>query len=114
MITALSNYDNVDLNNDNDDGGNVGIESEDLDRPIQLHGRGGLLDHHHAPNTPASIEQDPDNAYAALEDPMGTNVDATIPSDHQPPTRQLVGSPPEWERRANEPRGVGLGRYHVR
>lgn len=68
VLTALSNYD---INTTGTEGGTGwGIESEDLvhERPIQLHGHGGILDHHHHPPGPASVEQDPDNSYSVLDD----------------------------------------------
>jgi len=86
MLTALSNYDNVNPNDPTTANGTTdpqagwGVESDDFarDRPIQLHGHGGILDHHRhhhlhheAAAAPASIAQDPSNAYTPLEDEGG-------------------------------------------
>lgn len=72
VLSALSNYDTFDGNaNGREPGSGWGLESEDLahERPIQLHGQGGILGRpsHHM-STPASIDQDPDNSYAVLDD----------------------------------------------
>jgi solute carrier family 24 (sodium/potassium/calcium exchanger), member 6 len=70
VLSALSNYDTVDEDSQAP-GSGWGVESEDLahDRPIQLHGQGGILGRpSHVHSTPSSIEQDPDNSYAVLED----------------------------------------------
>lgn len=70
VLTALSNYDGQDEDGQGP-GQGWGVESEDLahDRPIQLHGQGGILGRQKAhQSTPSSVEQDPDNSYAVLED----------------------------------------------
>jgi solute carrier family 24 (sodium/potassium/calcium exchanger), member 6 len=89
ILTALSNYDAPNFQDDMGagTGGGWGVESENFanDRPIQLHGQGGVLTRPHHPHsttttnnnampghspTPSSVEQDPDNSYTILQDTM--------------------------------------------
>jgi solute carrier family 24 (sodium/potassium/calcium exchanger), member 6 len=81
VLSALSNYDTPSTTIGHHgpeatsmQGSGWGIESEDLahERPIQLHGQGGLLDRHshgvHHLGGPTSLEQDPDNSYTIIEE----------------------------------------------
>jgi solute carrier family 24 (sodium/potassium/calcium exchanger), member 6 len=77
ILTALSNYDAPQDDMGAGTGGGWAVESEILaaDRPIQLHGQGGVLSRSHNPTVqhspaPASVEQDPDNSYTILQDSM--------------------------------------------
>jgi solute carrier family 24 (sodium/potassium/calcium exchanger), member 6 len=95
ILTALSNYDAPQDDLGAGTGGGWAVESELLaaDRPIPLHGHGGVLTRSHHPTiphspAPASVEQDPDNSYTILQDsmidracvPMST-TSSSIPAD---------------------------------
>lgn len=65
MLTALSNYDNISSTEQQ-----MAVESDDLllqDRPIQLHGQGGLLSGGTGSPQSVMVNPDDDHTYALLE-----------------------------------------------